>query len=215
MPANDLFAILYTGQNSGLLPAAPPAAPSPAPMTSQTGNAIPYWGFYGGQNYFDTDPMASSAGQQFLAGLQKFDPNARFNQTTMGESGSPVWTLQYDARKLPGGRIDGTGKYVDLNPGDFNPQYDPMGTDPGASHSFQAPLFNPNAVGNVSTYGRVTSPRNVNYAAADRSWLDIVGPALVGILGMAFGGSLPFLQQLLLKAPNTIGNIINNQQRGG
>lgn len=161
-----------------------------------TNNAIPYWGYFGGLQgggYLDYDPAGSQQAQQFLAGLHKYDPNASFVQSTMGESGSPIWHLQFDESKLPGGSLGGGN--VDMNAGDYAPMYSTpndhgetfdqyRAANPGAGN-FRGTLFNPNAITNDPLYGNVTSPNNINWAKDNHSMLDTLGPLLVGAFGMA------------------------------
>src|SRR5690242_2301736 len=160
-------------------------------------NAIPYWGYYAGQNYFDTDPLQGQPGNEFLTALRKYDPNARFVQTTMGTDGSsPVWTLQYDHAKLPGGGLGGGN--VDMNAGDYAPMnwspndhgqsfQDVLRLNPGIGN-YQGHLYDPNALSTDPVYGTVTSPSNLNTTADNKSWLDWAGPLAVGAFGLAFGG---------------------------
>lgn len=165
-------------------------------MTDST-NTVPYWGYYAGQNYFDQDPMSGAPGRQFMDALRKYDPNAQFTQTTMGESGSPVWTLQYDASKMPNGHKIGNGQ-IDMNGGDYSPQYysigDAGGFDPKNAPyggNFRADLYNSNAINNDPVWGKTTDPRNVKPDSP--SWVDKFGPMLVGGFGMmapmAFGAA--------------------------
>jgi hypothetical protein len=164
----------------------------------QQGTDIPYWGHYGQLSYFDYDPTNSAPGKEFLAGLQKYDPDAKFVETLVGgESPQTRWTLQSNMQKE-------LQKYVDMNPGNYAAaQYSPndmagvweqQKANPMYGGNFRGELFNPNAVGvdkNLPFLGRVTSRRNV---VPDKpGWLEYVGPLAVGAFGGFLGGLSPFL----------------------
>lgn len=172
---------------------------TPTPQQpQQQGNQVPYWGYYTNQSYFDTDPMASGYGNEFLTGLQKLDPNAQFVKTQVGgENPQDAWILQYDRSKLP------TKGLVDMNEGDYAPMYY-SSNDHGITEAqyranvpyggnFRGQLFNQSdaAFRNDPILGRVTSTRNVKPDKAD--WLDYLGPLLVGGFGGLLGGFGPIL----------------------
>lgn len=178
------------------------------------GNTIPYWGYYGGMEgggaYMDQDPSQSQMGQDFLNGIRKYDPNARFVATTDPNSGATHYTTEYDHSKIPN-----MSKAIDMNQGDFNPQYR-SNLDHGQSeanylannkHSFDSTqLYDPTAVGTDSMLGQVTSRRNLKPQGT--TLLDILGPMAVGGFGLLAGGG-GALASLLQKAPGMIGNAVN------
>lgn len=179
---------------------------------SQYTNQIPYWGYYGGMQgggaYMDQDPNQTQMGQQFLAAARKYDPNAQFTSTTDPNSGQTHWYTQFDSSKIPN-----FNKAIDLNQGDFNPQYysalDHGDTEAAfmknQSHSFDtSQLYNPNYRGVDPILGQVTNRANLKPQGT--SWLDIAGPLAVGGFGALAGGALSGLNSLFLKAPQTIGN---------
>lgn len=161
---------------------------------------IPYWGYFANGGTFDYDPSRSEPGQQFLSGIQQFDPNARFvNIGPLGGEGSAgvdSYQLQYDPTLLPSG---GPGSHVvDINPGDYAPQnWSPLdlgetfdqyrAKNPGAGN-FQGIIKDPNAVTTNPYWGRTTPTNNVDWAAMDRSNMDWMGPLMVA--GFAFGAPL-------------------------
>lgn len=196
----------------------PPAPITPsmkiAPYTSPTGNTIPYWGSFMPGSGFDYDPSTTQMGQQFLDAIHKYDPNAKFVGETRGEGqpGNNYWSLQGDMSKIPG-----LGKGVDLNQGDFDPLYYSPRSSTGRTeqnfidtqnHSFDSnSLYDPNWKWKDPILGQITSNRNVKPQGT--SWLDIVGPALVGgFAGLASGG-LGVIGSALTKAPQMINSIAN------
>jgi hypothetical protein len=204
--------IVKTGQQYNMLPTDEKSAPAT--------NTIPYWGYFSQGGALDSDPAGNPLAQQFLAGLRKYDPDATFVQHSGGGEGASdtsSWQLQYDGSKVPGGKLGGGN--IDLNPGDYAPQYWSPNSSPGESFedykqanpdagNFKAPLYNPNAVGVDSVYGRVTSPQNVNRAAGDASWLDTLGPAAAMLIGTVLsGGALSPAMAAILKTPQTLNNI--------
>lgn len=185
-------------------------------MTTPT-NAIPYWGYYGnmvgGGAYMDEDPSKTQEGQAFLNAARKFDPNATFTSTTDPNSGQTHWYTQMDQSKVPN-----MSKAIDMNQGDFNPQYysqlDHGDTESNYlahnSHSFDSSqLYDPNAIGNDQVLGRVTSRANLK--PDQGTWVDKYGPLIVGGIGALAGGAMSGLSQLALKAPQMIGSAVNGQ----
>lgn len=214
---NRLVAPAGANMNTGVQPQ-PQVQPQPTQQQPQQthagGNSIPYWGYYGNQSYFDSDPTSGQPGMDFLHALRQYDPNATFVSSSgggEGDAGATRWTLQYDRSKLPGRSLGGGN--VDMNPGDYAPTMwspndhgesfaDYKRLNPGVGN-FRGRLFNPNAIGTDPVYGRVTSPQNV--MEPDPDFITRYGPAIIGAIGM-FGGLGP-LGSMLMKAPQTIAGM--------
>lgn len=150
---------------------------------------LPGWGYYTGAEV-DSANTQNPYGQQFLADVQKYDPNARweFANAYGGSDGGAqqtMYKLNYDASKLPGG---GTPGMVDMNAGAFNGMY-----NDGGEHSYKGNLFNPDAVGeDKNGYGRTTSPRNMNLGADHHSAVDTYGPMIIALIA-SLGAAAPAL----------------------
>lgn len=145
-------------------------------------------GFNSGMQFDSTE-----AAQAALARIKQFDPNASItgSYTGYGDGGGQYGSvLNFDQSKLPAQAIPGS-----VNVGMY-------GRDR---------LFNNNLVYNDPNYGAVSAPANVKYQTS--TWLDTVGPMLVGAFGGALGGS-SLLSSLLSKAPQ-IGNMASNLFGGG
>ena len=142
----------------------------------------PLWGVLGlqgnqgsggaAQNYLE-DPQA------VLNRVIQFDPNAHLSPFTYyGPEGvENRQQVVYDQSKLP------------------QPKY------PGAVFSGATPLYNPQAVQRDPNYGNVTSPLNLNLMQNEHSWLDVVGPLLVGG-AIGLGGGFSALGSMFSKLPN-------------
>ena len=185
-------------------------------MTQQSSSGqIPYWGSFTGptaQTYWDYDPSTTQMGQQFLNAARQYDPNAGFTQHQMGESGSPVYQLNFDQSKVP--QIN---QNLDMNKGDYNPVYYSPTSSAGMpenvynqryQHNFDTSrLYNPNAISNNPILGSYT-PR-ANLRPERPNWMDYVGPLAVGGLAGLAGGGLGLIGNVMSRAPQFLSSLTN------
>ena len=144
------------------------------------------WGqsgqMYGpGQTY--SDPAAA---QSALAAALQYDPNARLGtvSTFNGNDPSTEQQLIMDPSKLPQAQTPGLVPYIGTGWGGNGP----------------STLANPNLVRNDPNWGPMTIPQNIR-SRNDSTWLDTVGPLLVGG-AIGLGGGFSMLGSLLSKLPN-------------
>ncbi len=195
----------------------PPQSPAPPQQQPQGGNTIPYWGSFGG-NYtgFDYDPSTTGMGREFLEGIRKYDPNASFTAHQMGGeggSGQNTWSLNADLSKIPD-----MVKNIDMNKGAYNPVYYSPMSNAGSSESYfrehnqhdfdRSQLYNPNMTRMDPVLGQVTDRKNLR--PQQRTWLDTVGPMLVGGFGGMLGGA-GWLSSLAQKAPGMLNSWSHGQ----
>ena len=139
------------------------------------------WGLsgqlYGGAT--PTDPQAA------LQAALRYDPNAHLESySDFGDSGGGMQQqLIFDRSKLPAPQVQGLVPYIG------NPN------NPGPST-----LANPNALFNDPNYGPMTAQANIR-SRNDTTWLDTVGPLVVGG-AIGLGGGFSMLGNLLSKLPN-------------
>ena len=150
---------------------------------------------YGLQQYEPGSEFYDQAkAQAVLAQIRQFDPNASITERAnqLEGMGGSNWVLSFDQSKLPSLATPEASRHV----GSY-------GSDRLRDESI---IFDdPN-------YGPTTIPQNVKQR--DSTWLDIVGPLLVGgFAGLASGG-LGFLGNALMKAPRAAAGFFGTAASG-
>lgn len=200
MPRGNVGVLGSTAMTNQAIQQAQQTAPQqPAPQQQAQVAPVPGWGYFSQAQGIDYDPTSTKYGQDFLAGVKQYDPNAHFEQYEDGGGeggpGQMKWRFQTDQSKMPW-----FGKnLVSLNDGDYKAQYySPMSNsgdtfenfDKNTNGNFRGELYNPNMVGTVNGLGKVTDRRNVKNPMTTLDWL---GPLLVTGFGGLMGGLGPIM----------------------
>lgn len=167
--------------------------------------------YYNNRSYggIGEEEVNSTRGQNALAAVQKYDPNARYNPTYGGDGQLIGYQMQFDPSKLPG--ANGTGQLGGANPYNGDSGY--------AGGSGYMPrwstvqdhmnLINPNAVANSANYGRITDNRNI-YQKDDI--FSKLGPMLPMLFATIMsGGTLSPMMGAFLKAPQILGSALSGE----
>lgn len=162
---------------------------------TQGANPLAQFSTYNDQQ-FANDPSQTASGAQFLAALQKYDPNAGFYQVNgaaqpgVGDGGSAnagMYQLRFDPSKLP--NVGGTGQLGAASPWQRNFNYGGQSVPYSSGYApnwvesaGRTDLINPSAVANSPVYGQITSRNNIQ--AQQPGLIDYLGP----LLTLAAGG---------------------------
>lgn len=122
------------------------------------------WMQYLGQSSV-ADPNTPDA-QAFLQSIREYDPQAKFVSNATASNPNAGYVLQYDISKLPTNVLGKAGTFG---------IYD--------THSAGEDIKDPNLTYQDAIYGNVTPSTNV--ANTKPGWLEIVGPAAVGLIAGA------------------------------
>ena len=144
-------------------------------------------------NYYTVSDPADAGAAGLLANVQQYDPSAQYVYVAPQYGGGddpklsePYYKLAFNPSLLPAMPGGGAGQSA------YTTTYDV--SSPGMAWSgpnwintegYKGNFINPGAIANDPIYGNWTTYKNVQPEAP--SWLDYVGPALVG----AFGFGIP------------------------
>jgi hypothetical protein len=152
------------------------------------------WGLsgqlYGGAA--PTDPQAA------LQAALQYDPNAHLESySDFGDGGNTQQQLIFDRSKLP-------AQQAGMAPV-------PTWLAGGRSSTGGTFLANPNALYNDANYGTLTPSSNIR-GGNNSTWLDTVGPLLVGG-AIGLGGGFSMFGNLFSKLPNVASMVSNYMQQ--
>ena len=168
----------------------PTPVATPAPVTAAESNMAPTsatlrnWLLMdrSGLGTLSPEMYAAYGGDDILAQMQKYDPNARWVPTAMNEAGNEAGTpsgvtgfrLDFDPNKLPA--VGGPGGGKSLYETGLVPVYD------------NSELYNPAMVYDDPYYGRMTVARNV--VKGREPWWTYAAPIAVSLLAPYAGAAL-------------------------